>query len=101
MTTEGLALIAAENPIPVADMSDAARLQALITVAVRTPKPERREVRDLAGQLAHYLGVRHHTLSTAHLTGMEQLMAEAEYVPGDVTVEACIAEKTERDRGRG
>lgn len=104
----------------------------------------------LAAQLANYLAARQHTLSTAHLTGMEQLLAEAAYVrdeaqelydamvaladaaehgmstrlhmrdvrhevadvalsvtalagmlPGGVTVEACIAEKTEADRGRG
>jgi hypothetical protein len=105
---------------------------------------------DLAALQAKYLAVREHTLSTAHLTGREQLEAEAEYVygearelrdavldwvardepwdaagvfethirheladhvlsaatlanmlPGDVTIEACIAEKTEADRGRG
>lgn len=112
---------------------------------------------DLAAALARYLEVRQHTLSTAHLTGLDQLVAEARYVrgeatelrdavddyvaarnfaqfeadpesfgvgelrdvryeiadvvlaatclagmlPGDVTVEACIAEKTEHDRGRG
>jgi hypothetical protein len=104
----------------------------------------------LAEFLAHYLDVRQHTLSTAHLTGSQQLDAEAMYVrgeaeelesavtvliehpatvgyrpellrgvrheiadvvlaatalagmlPGPVTVEACIAEKTEADRGRG
>jgi len=107
----------------------------------------------LAEALDTYLTVRQHTLSTAHLTGVVQLQAEAAYVlgearelqgaidalalgmaagvsdgalaliwehvrheiadvalavttlagflPGDVTVEGCIAEKTEADRGRG
>jgi NTP pyrophosphatase (non-canonical NTP hydrolase) len=95
-----------------------------------------------------YLAIRGHTLSTAHLTGAEQLVAEARYVLGEagelrdavavywhaaleakvdeghrsdvraeiadvvlsatalagflgVSVEECIAEKTEADRGRG
>lgn len=104
----------------------------------------------LADQLATYLATRQHTLSTAHLTGMDQLLAEAVYIrdegqelydavialaladargeatdehwqhvrheiadavlapttlagflPGGVTVEGCIAEKTAADRGRG
>jgi NTP pyrophosphatase (non-canonical NTP hydrolase) len=105
----------------------------------------------LADMLANYLTVRQHTLSTAHLTGADQLRSEAEYVrgearelvgevavlcdrlgrggareatalkrvrheladvvlaatalagmlPGGATVEDCIAEKTEADRGRG
>lgn len=108
----------------------------------------------LAEALDTYLTTRQHTLSTAHLSGFDQLLAEADYVfgearelrdavrelallhdgslrteperavlwthvrheiadvvlaattlagmlPGDVTVEACIAEKTEADRGRG
>lgn len=110
------------------------------------------EASSLAAMQENYLAVRQHTLSTAHLTGADQLMAEAEYVLGearelddavaelcdddwrhgeygpardgllrevrheiadvalaiatlakflDVTVEDCIAEKTEADRGRG
>lgn len=117
----------------------------------------------LADLLAAYLEARQHTLSTAHLTGWDQLLAEASYVLGEalelrdavmgalytwhlagperrvelmraighevadvaladttfaeilgkpewavwmaslepVTVERCIAEKTEADRGRG
>lgn len=113
--------------------------------AVQPPHPS-----PLTGLLHQYLTTRQHTLSTAHLTGMEQMVAEAEYVlkeatelrdamlalaaadaqgeatedhwrhvrhevadvtladttfawlmPGGVTVEACIEEKTEADRGRG
>jgi NTP pyrophosphatase (non-canonical NTP hydrolase) len=97
----------------------------------------------LAEQLENYLTVRQHTLSTAHLSGADQFIAEAEYILGEaqelldavndlfmpatvdvmacvrheladvvlaatclagmfgVTVEDCIAEKTEADRGRG
>lgn len=100
----------------------------------------------MAAQLANYLKVREHTLSTAALMGDAQLLAEAVYVLGEarelhdavealtrsnmdglsrcrehvrheiadvalsnaalatmfnVTVEDCIAEKTEADRGRG
>lgn len=104
----------------------------------------------LAAQLATYLATRGHTLSTAQLTRMDQLLAEAAYVrdqgqelydavvalaladargkateehwrhvrhevaevtladtafagmmPSDITVEACIAEKTATNQGRG
>lgn len=103
----------------------------------------------LAAQLANYLKARQHTLSTAHLDGIEKIKAEASYVFGEAaelrgavqdlatfdewgtepppalldhvrheladvvlaattlagflgtTVEECIAEKTEKDRGRG
>jgi NTP pyrophosphatase (non-canonical NTP hydrolase) len=108
------------------------------------------ETQHLAGQLARYLEARQLTISTEHLTGVEQLLTGAKYVlgeaielhdavvalaeahergevtaehlrnvrheiadvtladavlagmmPGTITVEACIAEKTEADRGRG
>lgn len=38
---------------------------------------------DLAAQLANYLAVRQHTLSTAGLTGPDQVTAEAAYVVGE------------------
>lgn len=37
----------------------------------------------LARRLQHYLDERQHVLSTAHLSGMEQLLAEADYVLGE------------------
>lgn len=93
----------------------------------------------LEDRLVNYLTVRNHTLTTAHLSGKPQLVAEAKYVQGEAnelveaaealplggylkvrreiadvvlaattmarylgtTVEACIEEKTEADRGRG